>query len=167
MDSPFVLSLPNGNRLVCFLTSILEKRVSSFWHEISPLVREHLAIQFSTAMKTLLHDNIFQIFDFLITCSRAVYDLRIIVIIYIWKSSYYQIYGIICLCFVRSLISLFWWSYQSLTKPYFAWCKQRCMCTKTSHNLFSEPVSKVDLVDLLWKLVYQVQVVRMSWKARY
>ena len=31
-----------------------------------------------------------------------------------------QIYGIICHCFVRGLISLFRWIYQSLTKPFFA-----------------------------------------------
>ena len=47
------------------------------------LVREHLAIQFSTARKTLSHDNIFKISDFPITCSRAVCHLGIIVIIYI------------------------------------------------------------------------------------
>ena len=47
---------------------------------MSPLVREHLAIQFSTAMKILLHDNIFNISDFPITCSRAVCHLGIIVI---------------------------------------------------------------------------------------
>ena len=45
---------------------------------MSPLVREHLAIQFSTAMKTLSHDNIFKISDFPITCSRAVCHLGII-----------------------------------------------------------------------------------------
>ena len=68
---------------------------------------DHLAIQFSTAKKTLSHDNTFKISDFPITCSRAVCHLRIIVITYIWKSIYYQIYGIICPCFVRGLISLF------------------------------------------------------------
>ena len=45
--------------------------------------------------------------------------LGIIVIIYIGKSIYYQIYGIICPGFVRGLISLFRWFYQSLTKPFF------------------------------------------------
>ena len=47
----------------------------SFWGEISPLVREHLAIQFSTPIKTLSHDNIFKICDFPITCPRAVCHL--------------------------------------------------------------------------------------------
>ena len=32
-------------------------------------------------------------------------SLGTIVVIYIWKSFYYQIYGIICPCFVRGLIS--------------------------------------------------------------
>ena len=46
-----------------------------------------------------------KISDFPITCSRAICHLGIIVIIYIWKSIYYQIYGIICPCFLRSIIS--------------------------------------------------------------
>ena len=66
------------------------------------------------------HDDTFKISDFPITCSRAVCHLGIIVIMYIWKSIYYQIYGIICPCFVRGLISLFRWLYQSVTKPFFA-----------------------------------------------
>ena len=85
-----------------------------------PASSRTLAIQFSTAMKTLSHQKIFKISDFPIACSRAVCHLGIIVIIYIWKSICYQIYGTICPCFDRGLLSLFRWLYQSLTKPFFA-----------------------------------------------
>ena len=81
-------------------------------------------------MKTLSHDNIFKISDFPIPCSRAVCHLGIIIIIYIWKSIYYQIYGIICPCFVTRF---FRWLYQSLTKPIFAPVSPITMCIK--HNL--------------------------------
>ena len=58
--------------------------------------------------------------------------MGIIVIIYMWKSIYYPIYGIICPCFVKGLISLFRLLYQLLTKPFFAPISPITMCIK--HN---------------------------------
>ena len=57
-------------------------------------------------ISVISHDNIFKISDFPFTCSLTLCHLGIIVIIYIWKSIYCQIYGIICPCFVRGLIRL-------------------------------------------------------------
>ena len=92
-----------------------------------------------------LDDNIFKISDFPVTCSRAVCHLGITVIIYIWKSIYYQIDGIICPCFVRGRIRLFFAHHRTLALLRtlgFDWQaiptgKAICFCTVWSNHQWS------------------------------